>query len=168
MKGKNKKGDLILINCKECGIEVFKKVGTRRMFCSVKCAQKKFVKNPKENWGKKRNCLYCKKEYYPVIPKQRFCSSECCKIFYSFDFQCKNNGLGVSGWLKLRFEVFKRDDFTCQYCGRNVKDDKIKLQCDHIIPKSFGGENILSNLTTSCLECNEGKKDVLLEEKIKI
>jgi 5-methylcytosine-specific restriction endonuclease McrA len=67
-------------------------------------------------------------------------------------------------WFKLRFEAFKRDNFTCQYCGRNVREDKIKLHCDHIIPRNKGGLNIPNNLITSCKECNLGKGDVLLEE----
>lgn len=38
---------------------------------------------------------------------------------------------------KLRFEVFKRDSFTCQYCGG--KAPEIILQCDHIKPVVEGG-----------------------------
>lgn len=72
----------------------------------------------------------------------------------------------VCGWYKIRFEIFKRDNFTCQYCGRNVKKDKIKIHCDHIIPRSKGGKNNKKNLITSCEECNLGKSDVLLEDKI--
>lgn len=37
---------------------------------------------------------------------------------------------------KLRFEVFKRDSFTCQYCGDKAPD--IILECDHIIPVAVG------------------------------
>lgn len=70
----------------------------------------------------------------------------------------------ISGlYLKLRFEVLKRDNFTCQYCGRNPKEDNCKLHVDHIVAKNAGGKDTISNLTTSCLECNLGKVDVLLE-----
>jgi hypothetical protein len=54
-----------------------------------------------------------------------------------------------------RFEVFKRDSFTCQYCGKKAPD--IVLRVDHIHPVSKGGENDLMNLVTSCFECNSGK-----------
>lgn len=57
---------------------------------------------------------------------------------------------------KLRFRIFKRDEFKCQYCGRGVKDGTI-LEIDHIVPISEGGKNIEKNLTTSCKECNKGK-----------
>jgi 5-methylcytosine-specific restriction endonuclease McrA len=33
---------------------------------------------------------------------------------------------------KLRFEVFKRDNFTCQYCGRETPE--VILEADHVIP----------------------------------
>lgn len=56
---------------------------------------------------------------------------------------------------KLRFEVFKRDLFTCQYCGRKAPD--VVLHVDHIKPVSKGGKNELMNMVTSCLECNLGK-----------
>lgn len=56
---------------------------------------------------------------------------------------------------KTRFEVFKRDSFTCQYCGRRAPD--VILEIDHIHPVASGGDNHVLNLVTSCVECNRGK-----------
>lgn len=56
---------------------------------------------------------------------------------------------------RLRFEVFKRDQFTCQYCGRKAPD--VVLHVDHIKPISGGGSNDIMNLVTSCIDCNLGK-----------
>lgn len=56
---------------------------------------------------------------------------------------------------KTRFEVFKRDRFTCQYCGRMSPD--VILEVDHIKPVSEGGTNKMVNLITSCRDCNRGK-----------
>lgn len=56
---------------------------------------------------------------------------------------------------KLRFEVFKRDKFTCQYCGRSAPD--VILEVDHIMPVKEGGTNDIMNLVTACKECNRGK-----------
>ena len=67
--------------------------------------------------------------------------------------------------LKLRFEVFKRDGFTCQYCGR--KTPEVILELEHIIPLSKGGTDELDNLTTSCFECNRGKGKSLLDTVLK-
>ena len=58
---------------------------------------------------------------------------------------------------KMRFEIFKRDKFTCQYCGRMAPD--VILEVDHIKPVSKGGKNEFINLVTSCRDCNRGKKD---------
>lgn len=58
---------------------------------------------------------------------------------------------------RTRFEVFKRDSFRCQYCGRTPPD--AILEVDHVIPVSSGGENDLLNLITSCFDCNRGKSD---------
>lgn len=67
---------------------------------------------------------------------------------------------------KLRFEVFKRDCFTCQYCGRKAPD--VVLNVDHITPVSKGGTNDIFNLITSCFECNNGKRDVPLNKKAEL
>lgn len=75
-----------------------------------------------------------------------------------------HNGKSTN-YYKLRFEILKRDNFTCQYCGRNVNEEKIKLHIDHINPVKNGGLFVADNLTTSCEECNLGKGDVLLEKK---
>lgn len=55
----------------------------------------------------------------------------------------------------LRFEVFKRDRFTCQYCGSTPP--KVVLEVDHIEPVSAGGTNDEGNLITACFDCNRGK-----------
>lgn len=60
----------------------------------------------------------------------------------------------------LRFEILKRDEFTCQYCGG--KPPGVVLQVDHVVPVASGGENELDNLVASCYECNAGKKARLL------
>lgn len=56
---------------------------------------------------------------------------------------------------KTRFEVFKRDSFTCQYCGAKAPD--VLLEADHIQPVKEGGDNSIMNLVTSCEGCNAGK-----------
>lgn len=63
---------------------------------------------------------------------------------------------------KLRFEVFKRDAFTCQYCGKKAPD--VVLEVDHIKPVSKGGKNELLNLVTACFDCNRGKKNIELSD----
>jgi len=57
----------------------------------------------------------------------------------------------------LRFEVFRRDGYTCQYCGRRAPE--FPLHVDHIEPWSTGGRTIIGNLRTACSECNLGKSN---------
>jgi hypothetical protein len=63
-------------------------------------------------------------------------------------------------WAETRSSVFRRDDFTCQYCGRRG----VALECDHVLPVSKGGRSVLTNLTTSCKPCNRSKGSRLLSE----
>ena len=58
---------------------------------------------------------------------------------------------------KLRFEVFERDKYVCQYCGACGPD--VELEIDHVIPVSRGGTDDINNLKTACLKCNRGKGD---------
>jgi 5-methylcytosine-specific restriction endonuclease McrA len=61
-----------------------------------------------------------------------------------------------------RRNIFVRDDYTCQYCGRRFEPKH--LTCDHIIPKSRGGITEWTNIVTCCIECNVKKGDRLPEE----
>jgi hypothetical protein len=63
---------------------------------------------------------------------------------------------------KIRFEVFKRDGFTCAYCGAHPP--AAILQIDHIDPVANGGSNAIDNLITACEGCNQGKSHRLLSE----
>jgi hypothetical protein len=62
----------------------------------------------------------------------------------------------------VRFEVFKRDSFTCQYCGQKAPD--VVLEVDHITPVAAGGDNEILNLVTACRGCNSGKSDRQLSD----
>lgn len=63
---------------------------------------------------------------------------------------------------KLRFEVFKRDSFTCQYCGGKSPD--VVLELDHIVAVASGGDGDILNLVTACRPCNAGKSDRALSD----
>lgn len=53
-----------------------------------------------------------------------------------------------------RLETFRRDNFTCRYCGA---PDLVEVCIDHVFPKSRGGNNDLDNLATCCRPCNTKK-----------
>lgn len=61
---------------------------------------------------------------------------------------------------RLRFEIYKRDKFTCVYCGRSVPE--VVLTLDHVEAHASGGADDATNLVTACWDCNAGKSDVAL------
>lgn len=59
---------------------------------------------------------------------------------------------------RLRFEVLRRDDHTCQYCGE--KAPHVTLHVDHVVPVTLGGSDKPDNLVAACKDCNLGKTSV--------
>lgn len=62
---------------------------------------------------------------------------------------------------ELKESIMKRDNFTCQNCGKHMPD-KVGLHIDHIIPVSKGGQSIPTNLQVLCDKCNCSKGDKLI------
>jgi len=52
-----------------------------------------------------------------------------------------------------RREIYRRDNYSCQYCGNRSTD----LTIDHIIPRHLGGPHVWSNVVTACAQCNHRK-----------
>jgi hypothetical protein len=66
---------------------------------------------------------------------------------------------------RLRFLVFRRDDFKCRACGDSpALHPGLVLHADHVVPWSNGGETVLDNLQTLCEQCNIGKSDLAMSE----
>ena len=61
-----------------------------------------------------------------------------------------------------RYNIYLRDDFTCQYCEE--KFQTTDLTFDHMIPKYLGGVSSWDNIVTSCRTCNQKKGNKLCEE----
>lgn len=62
----------------------------------------------------------------------------------------------------LRFEILRRDQFTCRYCGSKAPD--VQLHVDHVVPTSLGGTDQPENLVTACADCNSGKANRSLDD----
>ena len=52
-----------------------------------------------------------------------------------------------------RIEVFNRDQYTCQYCGKETR----QLTLDHVVPRYLGGEHTWGNVVSACVSCNRRK-----------
>lgn len=60
-----------------------------------------------------------------------------------------------------RYNVFRRDQFTCQYCG--AQPGLSALTFDHVVPRARGGGTHWANIVTACGACNNRKADRSLE-----
>lgn len=56
---------------------------------------------------------------------------------------------------RLRYEVLRRDNHSCRYCGATAPDAKLTI--DHVVPVALGGSDDANNLVTACGDCNAGK-----------
>jgi 5-methylcytosine-specific restriction endonuclease McrA len=65
-----------------------------------------------------------------------------------------------NGVVFTRKNIFLRDNYTCQYCGKTKN-----LTIDHVIPKSKGGEDVWENVVSCCVRCNNKKGDRMPEEE---
>lgn len=70
---------------------------------------------------------------------------------------------------RLRYEILRRDNYTCRYCGGSAPD--VSLTVDHVIPVTLGGGDDPSNLVAACSACNSGKSatpaDAALVENVR-
>jgi hypothetical protein len=56
-----------------------------------------------------------------------------------------------------RRNLFKRDHWTCQYCGVQPGGDELTI--DHVVPRSQGGTSTWENCVLACVTCNMRKAD---------
>lgn len=105
-----------------------------------------------------------KPDDYPIgIPKSvtdTSCSEfgHLCPVFFAAELVSENKEKRKRTrhirWA-TRMRVIRRDNYTCQVCGRLLRDDEIQL--DHIIPWARGGTSDERNLRVTCAECNRKK-----------
>lgn len=60
---------------------------------------------------------------------------------------------------RQRFEILRRCNFACYYCGIPAAMGIKQLHIDHVIPVSLGGTNDPWNLVAACWDCNAGKSN---------
>lgn len=56
---------------------------------------------------------------------------------------------------RLRYEVLRRDNHACRYCGGTAPG--VRLTVDHVVPVALGGADTPANLVAACVDCNSGK-----------
>ena len=104
-----------------------------------------------------KKCVICGEKFETKYSNQITCSLECGKGRRKKKQDKKEKD--------KKLIIFERDNFTCVYCGKNVVEDNIKLEVDHLIPKTEGGSNANNNKVTSCRDCNREKSGKKLSDK---
>lgn len=66
-------------------------------------------------------------------------------------------GVGQRTVVFSRKNLFKRDRYTCQYCGLQPGTEELTI--DHLIPRSRGGKSVWENAVLACIACNAKKAD---------
>lgn len=66
-------------------------------------------------------------------------------------------GRGERSVVFSRKNIFKRDRYTCQYCGDQPGPEELTI--DHVMPRSRGGTSTWENCLLACVACNKRKAD---------
>lgn len=111
---------------------------------------------------------YVKSSYKVEVKDATYtCGYRCLQKRYArlkdIGFQCTLNEYNTKNQRKLmtkelRDRIMKRDNYTCQICGKYMPD-QVGLHIDHIIPVSKGGKSVESNLQVTCDKCNLHKSN---------
>jgi 5-methylcytosine-specific restriction endonuclease McrA len=71
--------------------------------------------------------------------------------------EIRRSGRYIQFQVKMR--VIRRDNSTCQICGKHLLDGEVEF--DHIIPVSKGGSSEENNIRLTCFKCNRDKNDLV-------
>ncbi len=106
----------------------------------------------------------------PDIPRedipQEILETECsvfghiCPVLFvaeEFTETAKGRRRGRYISFKTKIRVVRRDNHTCQSCGKHLRDDEVEF--DHIIPQAKGGSSEEHNIRLTCFRCNRDKSD---------
>ena len=86
---------------------------------------------------------------------QKMINSDICGVEYQ---------QGTLFGFEVREYILEKFNYTCVYCQKNSFKDGVKLEIDHVIPRSRGGSNSLKNLVLSCSICNQKKGSQKLDD----
>jgi hypothetical protein len=126
------------------------------LYCSKDCRNIGRINKANSRNGKIK-CTYCNIEFQPYLAKQTYCSIKCREI---------SKAIRLNAVKDTEFNIFKRDNFTCIYCGNSSIENNVKLNIDHLLPRSKGGQDVIDNLITSCSNCNKSKGNNILPDKV--
>ena len=147
--------------CVYCGTET---PGLK--YCSSRCAARFIRGHPKT-----RECPICGDEYNPIKEvhgrDRLVCSDSCDRIRKNLAVEVRRGQSGERFDAIDPVEVFQRDGYICQDCGKSCYQGAGRLvdrpEIDHIIPISRGGTHTWANVQTLCRSCNARKGNKMPE-----
>lgn len=140
-------------NCAKCGNQFERKIKHQK-FCSKDCYSSASIDRRRK--PRSGICKYCEKSYFSN--RHVYCSEECAR-------SARNKKRKLSDNI-TRQSLYRRDEFTCIYCGQSSIEDGVRLTADHIVPFNKGGTHTIDNLVTCCKKCNSAKCDSMFDNDI--
>jgi hypothetical protein len=107
-----------------------------------------------------------KPEDYPESIPQVITDMECtvfghiCPVVFAAEgFTETTEGRRTGRYIpfQTKIRVVRRDNYTCQHCGKHLKDNEVEF--DHLIPFAKGGSSDEHNIRLTCHACNADKSD---------
>lgn len=165
-------------NCVICGKEFPGKYGSK--YCGDEC-RKEYARRWSRNHAKRNYapptyiCKECGKEFSPEYGDKRrsYCSNACSAANYKKSEACREmrkrekrrRRARLRGAITVSYndiEIFKRDKWICQLCGKKVNKRLVyphlmSASIDHIIPLEKGGPDIPENVQLAHFICNSLK-----------
>jgi hypothetical protein len=116
-------------------------------------------------WFRERIEKFNHSEYPDNIPEFFFEAScnvfgHMCPVFFAAEASTETSAERRRGRyipFATKMRVVRRDNYTCQHCGKHLRDDEVEF--DHIIPISKGGSSEEHNIRLTCFDCNREKSD---------
>lgn len=156
-------GKKIISKICKCGITFSSYISHNRNYCSRNCYHKYRIYIGKKN-RKFFICKQCNLNIEDCVSTKRvFCSKECKNLFQSINHRGNNNPnyklkkdkinfKSNIKWSEWRTLVFKRDNFTCQFCFKN----KVSLEPHHLKSKQCFPKLVydINNGITLCKKCH--------------
>lgn len=108
-------------------------------------------------------CVTCERLFLSRQPNARYCSGPCRSQAYGTDPRAKTRRWQTSYERVNKVQVFIRDGWRCQLCGKKLKAKHMGTkrpdapELDHIIPFAAGGEHSYRNTQCACHKCNQAK-----------
>lgn len=115
---------------------------------------------PKPTTMRALECQWCGSIYNTRKTMSRFCKRRCRDKSSRMRRISRENQTDTEWRWSDFMRVARKFDYCCAYCG--IKPER--LDPDHVVALSRGGDNAVSNMLPTCMPCNSDKRHLTLDE----